>query len=1182
MKLNGNLVLNTDATGELQNTYIQRVTTAARTGMSLTGANNGLVVFDTDLQTYYYRASNAWVALASGGVAFSQTEGDALEASIGAAVSSLGVFQASAFSGFTNVTTPTDITNVLSQLDSAISGKDQLSELTDVTITGSAAGELLFTTGANAWVNYTLAEAGIQPADAFLTSIATLGTAADKMIYTTATDVAAETPTTSFGRGLLNEASASTLRTTLSLVPGTNVQVYDAFLTSIATLGTAADKIIYTTGVDTAAETTLGAYARTNIINQTSEANFKASVNLEIGVDVQAYDADLTTIAALTPGLGNIIVGTGSVWQTESGATAQASLGLAIGTDVQGYDAGLAALAAAGTGIVSMSGDTVYFRSLTSTGTTITVSNADGTGGNINVDLPNVGSPVSASFVKITTDAQGRVSATTPVVVGDITGLVNSTYVNVTGDTMTGNLTMSGAGVQVVNPNAPSSANDLTNKAYVDALVVSGTNWKSPVVDPDIQDVVAATGFEAAAFALMSDGQTYTYIASAGLTFAGQGGGTSYVASTGDVVTLEKVGSVGNWSFVDNVNAGDRYIIAGEHGTVGATLYGVGFRKNDLIKYVSGAVGTYASWTKPEDAGYQVINFTAAKASGDATGLTTSTTYDLNVDINGTNYNVTVTGAPIATFGGLATTLTTSLNAAYAGSSAVLEPEGHFHIFSGDLTKVIIKEGTGANPLLAGLSTNFDLANIRSNILAGIGDGDTVLVNDPQSKHYAHTYVYTSGINSWTEISGPGAVGAGVGLAYAGTTLNVQLGAGIVELPTDEVGLDIVSGKAVQLTSSLTGGQLTFVIDGSTLTQSGSGLKVPTSGITELELATSVAGAGLAGGAGTALSVNVDNSSIEINSDTLRVKATGITNAMLAGSIAAGKLTVADGKFIVGNVSNVGAEVTMTGDVTFDNAGVSAISSNVIVNADINSSAAIAFSKLATLASANILVGSAGGVATSVAMSGDVTIDNLGATTIGALKVTNGMLAGSIDNSKLLNSSITIAGDSGSDAVALGETFTFDGNATQGVSTSMAANTLSVTVADATVSTKGVASFNTSHFSVSSGAVSLAASLDDLSNVTGDPSVEGQLLVNNGSNQMVPAMIQFVYDSTLHGGAATTHTVTHSLGQQYCNVTVVDASDEVIIPQSITFTSTSALSVVFNSSIQCKVIVMGVAGVPLA
>lgn len=41
-----------------------------------------------------------------------------------------------------------------------------------------------------------------------------------------------------------------------------------------------------------------------SIIDDVDEAAFKATVNLEIGVDVQAYDADLTTWAGVTPGTG--------------------------------------------------------------------------------------------------------------------------------------------------------------------------------------------------------------------------------------------------------------------------------------------------------------------------------------------------------------------------------------------------------------------------------------------------------------------------------------------------------------------------------------------------------------------------------------------------------------------------------------------------------------------------------------------------------------------------------------------------------------------------------------------------------------------------------------------------------------------------------------------------------------
>ena len=64
-----------------------------------------------------------------------------------------------------------------------------------------------------------------------------------------------------------------------------------------------------------------------------------------------------------------------------------------------------------------------------------------------------------------------------------------------------------------------------------------------------------------------------------------------------------------------------------------------------------------------------------------------------------------------------------------------------------------------------------------------------------------------------------------------------------------------------------------------------------------------------------------------------------------------------------------------------------------VTNAKVNAAAAIDFSKLATLASTNILVGSAGGVATSRAVTGDVTIGNTGVTAIGTSKVLSAMIS---------------------------------------------------------------------------------------------------------------------------------------------------------------------------------------------
>ena len=60
-------------------------------------------------------------------------------------------------------------------------------------------------------------------------------------------------------------------------------------------------------------------------------ANARTNLGLAIGVDVQAYDADLTAIGALAKTDGNFIVGDGTTWVAESGATARTSLGLASG-----------------------------------------------------------------------------------------------------------------------------------------------------------------------------------------------------------------------------------------------------------------------------------------------------------------------------------------------------------------------------------------------------------------------------------------------------------------------------------------------------------------------------------------------------------------------------------------------------------------------------------------------------------------------------------------------------------------------------------------------------------------------------------------------------------------------------------------------------------------------------------
>jgi len=88
--------------------------------------------------------------------------------------------------------------------------------------------------------------------------------------------------------------------------------------------------------------------------------------------------------------------------------------------------------------------------------------------------------------------------------------------------------------------------------------------------------------------------------------------------------------------------------------------------------------------------------------------------------------------------------------------------------------------------------------------------------------------------------------------------------------------------------------------------------------------------------------------------------------------------------------------------------------------------------------------------------------------------IVNADLSGSaaISNANLANSGITMAAESGSnDAVALGETFTF--TAGEGINTTMGTNAVTIAGEDASTSNKGVASFSSNDFSVSSGAVTI-------------------------------------------------------------------------------------------------------------
>jgi hypothetical protein len=378
MKINGNLVFNALGLSEAQNFVIERLASAPTHELS----EKGRMYFNTSSNAYFFNNGSSWVGFATGGDATAlQSEVDAIEASLGSFVGSNGVFNAAALDALGNVSGSTSLMSALTQLDAAITAAaavDTLDELTDVTITAADTGDMLVYTGSQ-WVDQTPAQ----------------------------------------------------VRTNLSLVPGTNVQAQDAGLQSISGLSTSADQTIYTTAADTYATTSLTSFGRSLI----DDAN---------------------------------------------AAAAQTTLNLVPGTNVQAYDAGLLALAAFNTnGVLVQTAENVFAgRTITGTAGNVVVTNGDGVSANPTLNLDTVSQAASGNFVKVTLDGFGRVTGNTAVVTADVTALVDGTYINTTGDTMSGNLNMGTN--QILGLAAPTLDTDAVNKAYVDSAL-TGLSWKNAV-----------------------------------------------------------------------------------------------------------------------------------------------------------------------------------------------------------------------------------------------------------------------------------------------------------------------------------------------------------------------------------------------------------------------------------------------------------------------------------------------------------------------------------------------------------------------------------------------------------------------------------------------------------------------------------------------------------------------------
>lgn len=165
----------------------------------------------------------------------------------------------------------------------------------------------------------------VQAYDADLAALAGVTTAANAIPYFTGSHTAGVISSSADMVSLLGSANYATARTNLGLAIGTNVQAYDADLTTWAGITPSANVQSFSACADYAAMKTLLA--------------------LTIGTNVQAYDADLTTWAGVTPSANGQ-----SLVSAADYSAMRTALSLVPGTNVQAYSADLGTVAtAAGT-----------------------------------------------------------------------------------------------------------------------------------------------------------------------------------------------------------------------------------------------------------------------------------------------------------------------------------------------------------------------------------------------------------------------------------------------------------------------------------------------------------------------------------------------------------------------------------------------------------------------------------------------------------------------------------------------------------------------------------------------------------------------------------------------------------------------------------------------------------------
>lgn len=513
----------------------------------------------------------------------------------------------------------------------------------------------------------------------------------------------------------------------------------------------------------------------------------------------------------------------------------------------------------------------------------------------------------------------------------------------------------------------------------------------------DLVTTLPASGAFVGQLALdTDDSKVYCWNGSSWVSIKAAGSVNSVVGSTAGIVniTITTVGDeVTISTSLDNTSAGAQFL-AGPSGSAGAVSY----------RTITAADLPTATTT---DKGAVVVNGNGLTLSGSTLQI------DNTVTANTTEYHVTrynakglVTGGRQITAADLPAASAGTAGAVYPGSGLTVGAGGELNHSNsatpGTYTKVVIDaQGhvTGGTTLAAAdvpdisavklTSGTLPADRVGANSIVGtkLADASTVKFGGSGSTAGIVTFPTADfkGQYFWDELNGDLYIWSGSAWLPVTITSGEIIFAGTYDASVNQVDSVTSAGSALGLTiggalpaASTTNNRYYLVVSTS---GTGSGNAPPEalappdmilSNGTTWELI-DVSGA-IAGQTATNISFTPYG---DIAATNVQLALQELDDEKLGTSLTSGYV-------YVGNSSNAATAVAFTGDVTISNTGVTSIASGAIVNADINASAAIDYSKLAALSPGYVVVGDAVSVPTAREITGDITLSNTGVAAIAA------------------------------------------------------------------------------------------------------------------------------------------------------------------------------------------------------